>query len=156
MHVNIHDDYLSLGLHMSTMKIPCYAFSARHASRHLSQFYERMIGSSGIHGQQFTIMATINSKGPLSVVELAAVLAMDRTTLARSLSPLQRDGYISIASGEKDRRVKVIAITDQGNEKLEVAVQLWHQAQAEFESRFGVERAARLREELRAAAESVA
>lgn len=141
---------------MSTLDIPCYAFTARHASRHLSQFYERMIGDSGIHGQQFTIVATINKKGPLSVIELAAELGMDRTTLARSLGPLQRDGYISITSGETDRRVKSIAISDQGKEKLEVAVQLWRQAQAEFESRFGVERAARLREELRAAAEIIA
>lgn len=141
---------------MSTMEIPCYAFTARHASRHLSQFYERMISSSGIHGQQFTILAMINKKGPLSVIELAAELAMDRTTLARGLSPLERDGYISVTSGETDRRVKVIAITEQGKEKLDVAVQLWRQAQAEFESRFGVERAARLREELRAAAEAVA
>ncbi|WP_339859811.1 MarR family winged helix-turn-helix transcriptional regulator [Pseudohongiella acticola] len=141
---------------MSTHEIPCYAFTARHASRHLSQFYERMLGGSGIHGQQFTIMAIINKKGPLSVIELAEELAMDRTTLARSLSPLERDGYISITSGEKDRRAKAIAITGNGKEKLEVALQMWRQAQAEFELRFGAERAARLREELRAAAEAVA
>ena len=141
---------------MSTHEIPCYAFTARHASRHISQFYERMLGDSGIHGQQFTIMAIINQKGPLSVIELAEELAMDRTTLARSLSPLERDGYISITSGEKDRRAKAIAITGNGKEKLEVALQMWRQAQTEFESRFGAERAARLREELRAAADAVA
>ncbi len=141
---------------MSALEIPCYSFTARHASRHLSQFYERMIGGSGIHGQQFTILAIINRQGPVTVIELAGALAMDRTTLARSLQPLERDGYISITSGEKDRRMKVIAITDHGREKLEIALQMWRVTQAEFESRFGVERAARLREELRAAAEAVA
>lgn len=140
---------------MSTLDIPCYAFTARHASRHLSQFYEHKIVGSGIHAQQFTILAIIKRKEPLTMIELAQELAMDRTTLARSLRPIHRDGYIVIASGKKDRRNRVISITDQGKEKLEAAAKLWRQAQAEFESRFGVERAAKLREELRAAAEAV-
>lgn len=141
---------------MTALEIPCYAFTVRHASRHLSQFYERLIGGSGIHGQQFTVLAIINKKGPLTMIELAGELALDRTTLTRSLSPLERDGYISITNGEKDRRIKVIAITGHGRDKLEKALEMWRKAQAEFESRFGVERAARLREELRAAADAVA
>lgn len=141
---------------MSTLDIPCYAFSARHASRHLSQFYERMIIGSGIHGTQFTILAIIKRKEPLTIIELAEELAMDRTTLARSLSPMERDGNIVITSGRKDRRNRIITITAQGKEQLEVSLKMWRQAQTEFESRFGAERAAKLREELRAAADAVA
>lgn len=140
---------------MSMLEIPCYAFNARHASRHLSQFYERLISGSGIRGQQFTVLAIIKKKGPINVIALAEELAMDRTTLARSLGPLERDGYLSISKGEKDQRIKVIALTDHGTARLEEAVKLWRQAQTEFESRFGVERAAKLREELRAAADAV-
>lgn len=141
---------------LSALDIPCYSFTARHASRHLAQFYERMIIGSGIHIQQFTILAIIKHKGPLSIIELAQELAMDRTTLARSLSAIERDSYISIASSKEDRRIRIVSITPKGKEKLEVAIKLWRKAQAEFESRFGVERAAKLREELRAAAEAVA
>lgn len=141
---------------VSTLDIPCYSFTARHASRHLSQFYEHMIVGSGIHAQQFTILAIIKRKEPLTIIELAQELSMDRTTLARSLSPLERDNYIEITSGKKDRRNRIISITEDGKAKLEVAVKLWRKAQAEFESRFGVERAAKLREELRAAAQAVA
>ena len=141
---------------MTDFEIPCYAFSARHASRHLSQFYERKVIKSGLHAQQFTILAIINRRGPLTVVELADELGMDRTTLARSLQPLARDGVIMINSGEKDRRLKIIAISAQGIKQLQSAFTLWRQAQTDFESRFGAERAAKLREELRAAAEAVA
>lgn len=141
---------------MSTLDIPCYAFTARHASRHLSQFYERMIVGSGIHAQQFTILAIINSKEPLTISELAEEMAMDRTTLTRSLSPLERDGYILVSSEKTDRRSKIITLTTYGNKQLDMAVKMWRKAQAEFESRFGVERAANLREELRAAADAVA
>lgn len=141
---------------MKKIEIPCNAFTARHASRHLSQFYERMIIGSGIHAPQLSILTIIKYKGPLTVLELAGELAMDRTTLARSLRPLERDGIISIASGEKDRRSKIIKVTTQGEKKLDAAIRMWSQAQEEFESRFGIERAARLREELRAAADAVA
>lgn len=140
---------------LEKLEIPCNAFTARHASRHLSQFYERMIVGSGIHAPQLSILSIIKYKGPLTVLELAQELAMDRTTLTRSLSPLERDGTISITSGAKDRRNKVITITAEGDIKLSVAIKMWRQAQDEFESRFGVERAARLREELRAAAIAV-
>ncbi len=140
---------------MTTNDIPCYAFSARHASRHLSQFYDRFIKGSGLYSQQFTILAIIKHRGPLTVSELADALAMDRTTIARSLQPLERDGNISVTSGEKDRRNKIIAITEYGSKQLEAAIEMWRQAQAEFELRFGVERAAKLRDELRAAAAAV-
>lgn len=141
---------------MRELEIPCYAFSARHASRHLSQFYEHRIGGSGLHAQQFTILAIVKYQGPLTVNELADALAMDRTTLARSLKPLERDGLLAIMSAEKDRRRRTISMTAQGLARLEEAYVLWRQAQADFESRFGIERAARLRDELRAAAKAVA
>lgn len=140
---------------MSALDIPCYSFTARHASRHLSQFYEHMIADSGIHAQQFTILAIVKNKEPLTIIELAEELAMDRTTLARSLHPIERDGFISISSGTKDRRNRIISITEHGKRQLELASKMWRRAQAEFESRFGIERAARLREELRAAADAV-
>jgi len=115
-----------------------------------------MIVGSGIHAQQFTILAIINSKEPLTISELAEEMAMDRTTLTRSLSPLERDGYILVSSEKTDRRSKIITLTTYGNKQLDMAVKMWRKAQAEFESRFGVERAANLREELRAAADAVA
>jgi len=140
---------------VSTNDIPCYAFTVRHASRHLSQFYESKIGTSGIHTQQFTILAIINGKGPLTITELAEEMAMDRTTVTRSLGPLERDGNLSIVPHENDKRIKVITITAQGKAQLEVALEQWRQAQADFEAVFGAARAAHLRDELRAAAEAV-
>jgi len=140
---------------MSTLEIPCYSFTARHASRHIAQFYDHIIADGGIHTQQFTTLMIIKHKEPLTILELAQEMAMDRTTLARALGPIERDGFIEIANGKQDRRNRIVSITELGKEKLDVAVKLWRQAQEEFESRFGVERAAKLREELRAAAEAV-
>jgi len=134
--------------------IPCYAFSARHASRALSQFYEHRVIPSGIHAQQLTILAILKYNAPMTVLELAQALDMDRTTLAHNLRPLQRDGIVSATTGTKDKRNRIIALTEAGAKQLDHALTLWRKAQQEFEDRFGAERAAKLREELRAAAQA--
>ena len=139
---------------MKKSDIPCHAFSARHASRTLSQFYERRVAPSGIHTQQLTILAILKHHAPMTVLALAQALEMDRTTLAHNLRPLQRDGIVSATTGKQDKRNRIIALTEAGAKQLDHALTLWRQAQTEFEDRFGAERAAKLREELRAAAEA--
>lgn len=141
---------------MSNLDIPCYAFNARHASRHLSQFYEHRIVGTGVHAQQFTTLAIVESTGPLSVIELAHELAQDRTTLARNLKPLEREALIAITPSKEDRRIRMISITAIGRKKLAAAKIKWREAQAEFEQKFGADRAERLRIELRAAAAAAA
>jgi DNA-binding MarR family transcriptional regulator len=111
---------------------------------------------SGVHAQQFTTLAILEHTGPQSLSELAEQLAMDRTTLTRKLKPLQRDDIITITPHEDDRRIRMISITGTGSKKLKAARIKWREAQAEFERRFGAERAATLRAELRAAAAAVA
>ncbi|MDX1491658.1 MAG: MarR family winged helix-turn-helix transcriptional regulator [Pseudohongiellaceae bacterium] len=139
---------------MSTLNIPCYAFSTRQASRRLSQFYEHRIISTGVHAQQFTILAIIEHKASISLTELAEELGMDRTTLARNLKPMERDELLTITPSKEDGRIKVIALTSIGKRKLKAARKKWQQAQADFEDKFGAERARKLREELKAAAQA--
>ena len=69
---------------------------------------------------------------------------MDRTTLGRTMVPLERDGLIAIKDGILDRRSKELAVTKAGTERLQRA-KLWVEAQKEFEERFGARRAADLR-----------
>ena len=140
---------------MHPTKVPCYAFNARHASRHLTQFYDQMLLPSGVRITQLTLLIMLMQKGPMSINALAQSLEMDRTTLGRNLQLLERDGLLEMMRSEQDRRRKDIQLTEQGLKQLEQALALWRDAQARFEERFGVERAARLLEELRAAAAAV-
>ena len=70
---------------------------------------------------------------------------MDRTTLGRTMLPLERDGLIVIKDGILDRRSKELAVTKAGTERLQRAAKLWVEAQKEFEKRFGARRATDLR-----------
>jgi DNA-binding MarR family transcriptional regulator len=70
---------------------------------------------------------------------------MDRTTLGRTMLPLERDGLIAINDGVLDRRSKQLALTKAGAERVQRAAKLWDEAQKEFERRFGARRATDLR-----------
>lgn len=67
---------------------------------------------------QLGILARLKRKSPTTIRELAAELAMDRTTLGRNILPLERDGLIAINPGKTDRRLKELSLTAAGEARL--------------------------------------
>jgi DNA-binding MarR family transcriptional regulator len=130
----------------------CNCLAVRQAARRISQFYGAFLAPSGLKATQFSILARLGRRGPLSVNELAEAMVMDRTTLGRNLRPLERDGLVRVATGE-DRRRRDASLTADGRRRLEAALPLWKAAQKSFEASYGHERAARLRRLTRAVAE---
>jgi DNA-binding MarR family transcriptional regulator len=125
----------------------CNATTLRKASRYLSGIYDTVLAPSGLRATQFAILAELNRNRdkPLLMTELARAMAMDRTTLGRNLRPLERDGFVTL-SVDDDRRGRRIILTARGYLKVEEMTPLWERAQQRFESAFGKERAAQLRE----------
>ena len=132
----------------------CNCFAVRAAARHVSQAYDRFLAPTGLRTTQYSILARLKRKGPLTINALAEDMVMDRTTLGRNILPLQRDGLITIKSAASDRRAKEVRLTKAGENRLQEAFEGWSQAQARFEAAFGEKRAADLRALLRAAAAS--
>jgi len=122
----------------------CNCLALRQAARHVTQFYDQYLASTGLRTTQFSILAKLKGLGPMTINALARELVMDRTTLGRTMLPLERDGLIAIKDGILDRRSKELAVTKAGTERLQRA-KLWVEAQKEFEERFGARRAADLR-----------
>ena len=123
----------------------CNCLALRQAARHVSQFYDQFLAASGLRGTQYSILARLHRKGPMSINTLAAELVMDRTTLGRNILPLQRDGLISIKPDRIDRRSKDVQLAKAGVARLRIAGEGWRQAQAQFEAAFGGKRAKALR-----------
>src|SRR6266550_3919796 len=132
----------------------CNCLALRQAARHVTQFYDQCLAPAGLRTTQLSILAKLKRLGPLSINSLARELVMDRTTLGRTMLPLERDGLISIKDGTLDRRSKQLRLTKAGAERLRVARRLWSEAQTQFEAAFGGERSSTLRNELRAVASS--
>jgi DNA-binding MarR family transcriptional regulator len=112
------------------------------------------LAPTGLRTTQYSILARLKRKGPLTINALAEDMVMDRTTLGRNILPLQRDGLITIKSAASDRRAKELRLTKAGENRLQDALEGWSQAQARFEAALGEKRAADLRELLRTAAAS--
>jgi DNA-binding MarR family transcriptional regulator len=130
----------------------CNCLALRQADRHVTQFYDQCLAPSGLRVTQFSILARLKRSGPLTINALARELVMDRTTLGRTMLPLERDGLLRIQDGAQDRRRKELHLTMEGSERFRAAVRLWREAQVRFETAFGHERAAKLRNELHALA----
>src|SRR6266446_7203729 len=128
----------------------CNCLALRQAARHVTQFYDQCLAPSGLRTTQLSILAKLKRLGPLTINALARELVMDRTTLGRTMLPLERDGLIGIEDGTLDRRSKELRLTKAGTERLRIAWRLWSEAQMQFDATFGGERASALRNELRA------
>jgi DNA-binding MarR family transcriptional regulator len=129
----------------------CAAGTLRRANRVVSRLYDSFLKPSGIRATQYTVLSIIAARGPVSVNQLATMLVMDRTTLARDLKPLEREGFIKVSIDSADNRVRLAAITEKGRATLELAQPLWQQAQQHMAKALGEERLLSLINELREA-----
>jgi DNA-binding MarR family transcriptional regulator len=107
---------------------PCVCSTLRMVSRAVTQLYDDILRSSGLRVTQFSILATIARSGEANLRQLEAKLAIDQTTLTRSLNLLERDHMIERAP-HPDGRIKAMRLTHKGERVLKIARPLWAQAQ---------------------------
>jgi len=107
---------------------PCVCNTLRMVTRAVTQLYDDVLRPSGLRVTQFSILTIIARMGETNLRQLAEVLAIDQTTLTRSLNLLERDGVIERVP-HPDGRVKAMKLTSKGRRTLDVARPLWAQAQ---------------------------
>ncbi len=117
----------------------CTCANIRRASRVVTRIYDEALQPTGLKVTQFILLATLAATGATALTKLAEAMVMDRTTLTRNLKPLLKEGLIDSAPG-KDRRSRVIGLTDQGRAALTAALPLWREAQANMAGALGQER----------------
>jgi DNA-binding MarR family transcriptional regulator len=117
----------------------CACATIRRTDRVLTQFYDEILAPSGLHVTQFTTLVTLAEAAPISINHLAKLLVMDRTTLTRNLELLTKQHLVRIEEGE-DRRIRLVFLTQEGEQALRRAWPLWQEAQARIERALGRER----------------
>lgn len=116
----------------------CTGYRLRKATRRVTSLYDAELAPTGLTVTQFNILAMVATTGPQPMSTLADALGMDASTLTRTLKPLLARGEVEIAVGE-DRRVKHVALTDDGKEVVAQAVPYWRAAQKRIERALGDE-----------------
>jgi DNA-binding MarR family transcriptional regulator len=114
----------------------CACTALRKASRAVTRMYDDALSDSGMSIVQFSILRNLSRHGELSLMQLADLLVMERTTLYRALTPLERQGWVLVAEGQG--RAKTAVLTRQGGRALLAATGGWESAQRKILDEFGL------------------
>jgi DNA-binding MarR family transcriptional regulator len=116
--------------------LPCMCGSFRRTSRALTQFYEQALRPIGLRATQLTILQVLSRAGEVSQGQLGEMLAMDSTTLTRTLGIMCRQGWIAERRGE-DQRERWLRLSRAGETKLNRALPVWEKVQSRLRNQLG-------------------
>jgi DNA-binding MarR family transcriptional regulator len=108
----------------------------RRASRALTQFYEEELRPTGLRSTQFTVLQVLALAGEVTQGELGRMLAMDSTSLTRTLRIMSRHGWIGKRRGA-DRREWRLRLSKTGEVQLRRALPRWEKVQARLRLQLG-------------------
>jgi DNA-binding MarR family transcriptional regulator len=121
------------------MQIPtlvCLCSNVRRASRALTQVYDEALRPLGLHATQFTILQVLQKVGELPQGRLGEILAMDSTTLTRTLAIVVAHGWITERRGD-DRRERWLRLSKAGEAQLQRALPAWEKVQSRLRRQLG-------------------
>jgi DNA-binding MarR family transcriptional regulator len=110
--------------------------SFRRTSRALTQFYEQSLRPTGLRATQLTILQVLSRAGEVSQGQLGEMLAMDSTTLTRTLEIMRRHGWIAERRGE-DQRERRLRLSKAGETQLNGALLVWEKVQSRLRKQLG-------------------
>jgi DNA-binding MarR family transcriptional regulator len=126
----------------------CVCFNLRKAARAVTQVYDEILRPTGLRATQHSLLQVLQLAGTMSVSQLAELAVMDRTTLARNLDLLEREGLVRIRPGAEDARVREVTLTPAAKKKLAAALPYWEKAQAQVTGKLGTGRSDQLLSDL--------
>jgi DNA-binding MarR family transcriptional regulator len=112
----------------------CLCLHVQRAARALARRFDDALRPVGLTNGQFSLLMSLNRPEPPSLGAVAALLAMDRTTLTAALKPLQRRGLAAVETDAADRRGRRLILTDAGRETLRAAVPIWRETHRAVEA----------------------
>ena len=106
----------------------CLCLHVQRAARALARRFDDAFRPLGLTNGQFSLLMSLNRPEHPAMASVAALLAMDRTTLTAALKPLQRRGLLDVAADPADRRARLLTLTPKGRRLLARAVPIWKSA----------------------------
>jgi DNA-binding MarR family transcriptional regulator len=110
--------------------------SFRRTTRALTQVYDEALRPLGLRATQFTILQVLEQAGEVSQRQMGEMLAMDSTSLTRTLAIMRRAGWVAEQHGE-DRRERRIRLSSAGKSKLRRALPVWEKVQSQLKGKLG-------------------
>lgn len=111
----------------------CVCLHVQRAGRALARRFDQALRPLDVTSGQFSLMMSLNRPAAPTMSAVAALLAMDRTTLTAALKSLDRRGLVRVSANPADRRSRLLTLTPAGRSLLARAVPLWKRTHAEVE-----------------------
>lgn len=118
------------------MPLACTCARLRRSARIVGALYDSALAPAGLTVAQYSLLRMLEKAGPSSLTRFGAASGYDRTTLNRTLRPLEEAGLVESGSG-KDARARIVAVSEAGRAALRSAEPLWEAAQARVEGHLG-------------------
>jgi DNA-binding MarR family transcriptional regulator len=128
----------------------CLCLHVQRAARAVARRFDEALRPLALTNGQFSLLMSLNRPEPPSIGSVAALLAMDRTTLTANLKPLERRGLVTVTVGEADKRSRRMTLTSTGRALLAAAVPIWKRTHAAIDRLLAGSSPDRLRADLRA------
>jgi DNA-binding MarR family transcriptional regulator len=98
--------------------------------------YEDALRPLQLRITQFTIMQALSLAGEVTQGQLGEILAMDSTSLTRTLKIMRREGWIAERRGE-DRRERLLRLAKAGETQFKRALPAWEKVQSRLRRQLG-------------------
>jgi DNA-binding MarR family transcriptional regulator len=116
--------------------LDCMCAGFRRTARALTQLYEQTFRPLGLRASQFTILQVLARAGEVSQGRLGKILAMDSTTLTRTLKIMRQQRWVAERRG-RDRRERLLSLSKGGAALLALAEPEWKKVQARLSQQLG-------------------
>ena len=117
-------------------ELPCLCANFRRTVRALTQLYEEALRPLGMRGTQFTVLQALSLAGEVSQGQLGEILALDSTTLTRTLAIMGRRGWIARRRG-RDGREWRLSLSKAGRQEFERVSPAWEHVQDGLREQLG-------------------
>jgi len=138
----------------TTIKVrdTCVCLHLQRAARAVARRFDEVLRPLGLTNGQCSLLMSLNRPQPPTIGAVAALLAMDRTTITANLKPLARRGLLDVTIDAADRRTRRLVLTPAGRSLLAAAVPAWQREHAAIDRLLTATDPDRLRTDLRALA----
>ncbi|MGI5288668.1 MarR family winged helix-turn-helix transcriptional regulator [Nonomuraea polychroma] len=104
----------------------------KHANLRLAELTGPALEPYGLDGREFGVLAVLGTPEPLSQLEAAQRLGIDRTTMVSLVDALERKKLVGRRPDPGDRRRNIVELTEHGRETLDAATRAVDGAEEAF------------------------
>ena len=108
----------------------CICLDLQRAARAIARRFDAAFRPLDLTNGQFSLLMSLKHRGSSQMGRVAALLAMDRTTLTAALKPLARRGLVNVTVDPADRRGRQLRLTPAGRRLLAAARPIWEHEHA--------------------------